>query len=137
MRKPLSPFLISLALPVFAFSFLLGSGTTTAARPSPQVTPSPIPSPASTPTVESLQGYIRSRLFSPDVLRSRIGMKIVSLSTGKVVFENDAEKYFMPASNMKNFTVAAALEKLGPDFRFVTSVYAGTMPDGGGTIRGD
>jgi len=38
---------------------------------------------------------------------------------------------------MKNFTVAAALERLGPDFRFVTSVYAAAMPDASGTIRGD
>lgn len=43
----------------------------------------------------------------------------------------------MPASNMKNFTVAAALEKLTPDFRFVTSVYASAMPDSSGTIKGD
>ncbi len=38
---------------------------------------------------------------------------------------------------MKNFTVAAALEKLTPDFRFVTSVYATALPDPDGTIKGD
>jgi D-alanyl-D-alanine carboxypeptidase/D-alanyl-D-alanine-endopeptidase (penicillin-binding protein 4) len=70
-------------------------------------------------------------------MRARVGIKIVSLSSGKVVFENDAEKYFMPASNMKNFTVAAALEKLGPDFKFITSVYAPAVPDGSGTVKGD
>ncbi len=43
----------------------------------------------------------------------------------------------MPASNMKNFTVAAALEKLTPDFRFITNVYAASMPDANGTIIGD
>src|SRR5204863_6634245 len=42
-----------------------------------------------------------------------------------------------PASNMKNFTVAAALEKLGPDFKFVTSVNASSKPDAAGTIKGD
>jgi D-alanyl-D-alanine carboxypeptidase/D-alanyl-D-alanine-endopeptidase (penicillin-binding protein 4) len=41
-----------------------------------------------------------------------------------VIFEQNSEKYFMPASNMKNFTVATAIEKLTPDFHFVTSVYA-------------
>ena len=30
----------------------------------------------------------------------------------------------MPASNMKNFTIATAMEKLGPDFKFVTRVFA-------------
>ena len=52
----------------------------------------------------------------------------VSLATGKVVFENDADKYFMPASNMKNFTVAAAIERLTPDYKFVTTVVATSRP---------
>ena len=138
MRKHVSSFILTLALalPVFAFSF---QTSTAASRSGPESTPTPTPtaSPAGTPSIESLQGAIRSRLFSTEALRSRVGIKIVSLSTGKVVFENDAEKYFMPASNMKNFTVAAALERLGPDFRFVTSVYAGSLPDQSGTIRGD
>ena len=43
----------------------------------------------------------------------------------------------MPASNMKNFTVAAALERLTPDFRFVTSVFAGAPPDDQGVVKGD
>ena len=43
----------------------------------------------------------------------------------------------MPASNMKNYTVAAALARLSPDFRFVTSIYAPAVPDASGTIRGD
>ncbi len=43
----------------------------------------------------------------------------------------------MPASNMKSFTVATALEKLSPNFQFVTSVYAPMMPDANGVIRGD
>jgi len=55
----------------------------------------------------------------------------------KVIFENDSDKYFMPASNMKNFTVATAMEKLGADFKFVTSVYANSLPDMIGTIKGD
>lgn len=76
-------------------------------------------------------------MLAPEVQRGRVGIKIVSLNSGKVVFESDAEKYFIPASNMKNFTLAAALEKLGPDFRFVTSVYAASKPDATGTIKGD
>lgn len=76
-------------------------------------------------------------MFAPEVRRGRIGVKIVSLSTGKVVFENDSDKYFMPASNMKNFTVATGLEKLGADFKFVTSVYANALPDANGVVKGD
>lgn len=75
--------------------------------------------------------------MSSEAKRARVGVKIVSLKSGKVVFESDAEKYFVPASNMKNFTVAAALEALGPDFKFVMSVYSPTAPDANGTIKGD
>jgi serine-type D-Ala-D-Ala carboxypeptidase/endopeptidase (penicillin-binding protein 4) len=38
---------------------------------------------------------------------------------------------------MKSFTVATAMEKLTPTFRFVTSVYASAMPGPDGTIKGD
>jgi D-alanyl-D-alanine carboxypeptidase/D-alanyl-D-alanine-endopeptidase (penicillin-binding protein 4) len=107
----------------------------------PSITPSPTPiaspTPAPTQTLEFLQSKISSRLFSPEARRGRVGIKIVSLNTGKVVFENESEKYFIPASNMKNFTVATAMEKLGSDFRFVTRVFAAAMPDANGTIKGD
>ncbi len=75
-------------------------------------------------------------MFAPEVRRGRVGIKIVSLNSGKVVFENDADKYFVPASNMKNFTIATAFERLGPDFRFKTSVYATAPPDSNGTVKG-
>jgi len=103
--------------------------------PSPTITPTPTPSVVQ--TLEGLQSKIRQRLFAPEVRRGRIGIKIVSLATGKIVFENDSDKYFMPASNMKNFTVATAMERLTPDFRFVTSVFAASQPDSDGTIKGD
>ncbi len=105
--------------------------------PTPMVLPAPVRTPLAVQTIEELQSKIRQRLFSLDVRRGRVGVKIVSLNSGKVIFENDSEKYFMPASNMKNFTVATALERLGQDFRFVTSVYANALPDSSGTIRGD
>ncbi len=95
---------------------------------SPTPTPSPLTVVRSAQTLAELQGKIRSRLFAPELRRGQVGVKIVSLRTGKVVFEDNSEKYFMPASNMKNFTVATALEKLSPDYRFVTSVYAHRLP---------
>ena len=111
--------------------------TLSSPTPTPKTTPKPSISPTPVRTLENLQSKIRERLFAPEVRRGRVGIKIVSLKTGKVLFENDAEKYFIPASNMKNFTIAAALERLGPDFRFVTSVYANAKPDAAGTIKGD
>src|SRR5215470_1104448 len=76
-----------------------------------QATPAIIP-PTSGQTLSDLQARIAGRLSRPEVRRGQIGVKIVGLNSGKVIFEQNGEKYLMPASNMKNFTVAAALEKL-------------------------
>ena len=115
---------------------------TTAPPITPISSPTPQISPTATPeqrlqTIEELLSKIRLRMNSPEVRRGRVGVKIVSLASGKVIFENDADKYFMPASNQKNFTVATGFEKLGSDFRFITSVYANSVPDSSGTIKGD
>ena len=111
--------------------------------PIPKPTVSPTPAAVPTPVIQSgqtifdLQAKIRGAMARPALRRGSLGVKVVALDTGKVVFEENAEKYFMPASNMKSFTVAAALEKLSPNFRFITSVYANSQPDASGTIKGD
>ena len=53
-----------------------------------------------------------------------------------MLFEENALKLLRPASNMKLYTVATALDKLSPDFRFITSVHADAGPDASGVIRG-
>ena len=63
-------------------------------------------------------------------------VKIVSLDTGNVIYEQSANKFVRPASNMKLYTVAAALDRLTPDYHFITSVYAKERPDDG-KIKGD
>ncbi|MGL5058989.1 MAG: D-alanyl-D-alanine carboxypeptidase, partial [Microcoleus sp.] len=61
----------------------------------------------------------------PEFSRSRWGITIQSLSSGTVIYSRDAQKYFIPASNVKLLTTAAALLKLGANFRIRTVVYAG------------
>src|SRR5262249_18254647 len=65
------------------------------------------------------------------------GVKIVALDSGKVVFEHNSQKLFSPASNAKLYTVALALDRLGPDYRIKTSLYAFAKPDEKGTLKGD
>ena len=65
-----------------------------------------------------------------------VGIKVVSLDTGRVLFDENSAKLLRPASNMKLYTVATALDRLSPDFRFTTSVYATGRLDGG-SVRGD
>lgn len=113
------------------------------AWPTPSPTPSPTPDlaearrAAATRTVAELQSRIAEVLQKPELAPATIGVKVASLESGKVLFEHNADKLLRPASNMKLYTVAAALDRLNPDFRFVTSVYAQSKPDAKGAIRGD
>lgn len=126
---------------------------TTTASPTPSpgplllVSPSPTPSPTpdavqaraavTTRTLGELQARISQVLEKPELEPAMIGIKVASLETGKVLFEENADKLLRPASNMKLYTVAAGLDRLSPGYRFVTSVYAPAKPDAGGLIHGD
>jgi serine-type D-Ala-D-Ala carboxypeptidase/endopeptidase (penicillin-binding protein 4) len=68
---------------------------------------------------------------------ARWGVYVLSLRDGRVVYARDAQKPFTPASNMKSYTTAVALDTLGADYRWRTSVYASAAPDANGTIGGD
>jgi D-alanyl-D-alanine carboxypeptidase/D-alanyl-D-alanine-endopeptidase (penicillin-binding protein 4) len=52
------------------------------------------------------------------------GAMVTEVSTGDTLFMRNVELSFMPASVTKLFTTAAALEQLGPDYRYVTRLYA-------------
>ncbi len=101
--------------------------------------PSPSPRIAVTPakTLPELQTKISEILARPELSSAMVGVKVVSLDTGRVLFEENAAKLLRPASNMKLYTVAAALDRLSPDYRFSTSVYATTRPDTTGVVRGN
>ena len=64
------------------------------------------------------------------------GLLIADGATGQVLFEENADKYFVPASNMKLFTTALALAKLSPDLRFRTTLEATTGPNAAGKLEG-
>ena len=73
---------------------------------------------------------------SPAVSSAFWGIEAVDLDTGKTVFSHDASSLFTPASNIKLFTAALALDRLGPDFRFQTRVLSAQAPDGQGVVHG-
>jgi D-alanyl-D-alanine carboxypeptidase/D-alanyl-D-alanine-endopeptidase (penicillin-binding protein 4) len=87
-------------------------------------------------TLLALQTSIAALLDQPQFAAARLGARIIT-SEGNVVFERDADKLFTPASNMKLYTTAAALDAFGPDFKFKTSVYAAKPAGKDGVLRGD
>ncbi len=84
----------------------------------------PLPSPKPSEAVQRLQAKIEATLNDPSLVSSNVGVKVVSLVTGEVLYERDAEKLYHPASTMKLITAATALTKLGPNHRFHTTLYA-------------
>jgi D-alanyl-D-alanine carboxypeptidase/D-alanyl-D-alanine-endopeptidase (penicillin-binding protein 4) len=129
---------------------------TTPARPAPSPAPTVVPSatsedvleslpqaaPATTSaktprTIAELRARIAEVLAKPELSSAMVGIKVASLDSGQVLFEANADKLLRPASNMKLYTIAAALDRLSPDYRFVTSVYAPARPNADGVVQGD
>ncbi len=83
-----------------------------------------------------LPGELRALVAKGPLSRSRAGIEVVDLATGRAVYARHAFEELNPASNSKIFTSAAALARLGPDFRWTTDVLLGA-PMTGGTVQGD
>lgn len=111
--------------------------------PQANVTTVPEPQPVgpananSSATLSELQARIAEILRREELAPAFVGVKAVSLETGRVLIEENAGKLLRPASNMKLYTVAAAMDRLSPEYRFITSVFATNAPDASGLVRGD
>jgi serine-type D-Ala-D-Ala carboxypeptidase/endopeptidase (penicillin-binding protein 4) len=76
-------------------------------------------------------------LGAPPASKGEWGLLIADAETGKVLYEKNADDYFVPASNMKLFTTALALAKLGPDYRFRTTLETHGTLSADGKLSGD
>jgi D-alanyl-D-alanine carboxypeptidase/D-alanyl-D-alanine-endopeptidase (penicillin-binding protein 4) len=74
-------------------------------------------------------------LATSDARRGNWGIEVVDPASGKAIYARDAERLFLPASNLKMFTTAAALEKLGPGYVFHTTVESDAAPDAAGRVE--
>ena len=139
----ISVFLLALAAtPIQRVSFAQSQPERRGAAPTPTPIPSPItsrsiPVPRVAPaTVAELKTRIEEIARQPALERGFLAVKIVSLDTGVVIYEQSANKFTRPASNMKLYTVAAAFDRLTPDYHFMTSVYVKEKPEDG-KVKGD
>src|SRR4051812_17116093 len=85
----------------------------------------------------TLAAAIDRVLNEAEAASGRFGVFVMSLKDGRVLYSRDSDKLFTPASNMKIYTTAVALDLLGGDYRWRTSVYARRQPDANGVVDGE
>ena len=88
-------------------------------------------------SLEKLRSDLDDIFNDPSFANAYWGVMIQSLKNGEYLYSRNPHKNFIPASNMKLFTTAAALIKLGPEFRYQTKFYISGPIDGSGFLNGD
>jgi D-alanyl-D-alanine carboxypeptidase/D-alanyl-D-alanine-endopeptidase (penicillin-binding protein 4) len=86
---------------------------------------------------KDLTREINAVLSQQPLSRAHWGIDVVDLDTGKALYSQNSDQLFLPASNAKLFTTAAALAIAGPDYRFRTTVEAEGKIDTNGRLLGD
>jgi D-alanyl-D-alanine carboxypeptidase/D-alanyl-D-alanine-endopeptidase (penicillin-binding protein 4) len=86
---------------------------------------------------ERFAGRAQTLLTTGSASKGEWGLLVQDAETGATVYELNADKLFVPASNMKIFTTALGLAKLGSDFRFHTTVETRGVLSENGVLTGD
>ncbi len=86
---------------------------------------------------KDLTKEIAAILEQPPLNRAHWGVDVVDLDTGKALYSQNSDQLFLPASNAKLFTTAAALAIAGPDYHFRTTVEAEGKIDDNGRLLGN
>lgn len=84
----------------------------------------------------SMQGSVDQLIkrLNPNV---NLGMVVVDLSSGETLYSRNADRLYIPASNMKLFSEAATLMALGPDYRFKNQLSTDASQLQQGVLRGN
>jgi len=85
-----------------------------------------------TPT--RLEAAVKSLAAMPGMESATLGVAVLPLEGGDVLFDYNGRKSLVPASAVKVITTGAALTYLGPDYRFKTTLQ--TDSDGNVFIKG-
>ena len=89
------------------------------------------------PATERFAERAEKLIQAGPVDRGEWGLLVVDAATGETLYEKNADKYFVPASNMKLLTTALVLDKLGPDYRFRTTIETKGRLSARGKLTGD
>jgi serine-type D-Ala-D-Ala carboxypeptidase/endopeptidase (penicillin-binding protein 4) len=86
---------------------------------------------------DKLSADISTIINATEYKQAHWGILVVDLADGKIIHELNADKLFAPASCTKLYSVAAAMDVLGADYKFETPIYRrGDLKDDG-QLHGD
>lgn len=109
---------------------------TAARRPAPARRAAPAPLKATEPTSAGALNRDLAALLAQATTRGEWGVMVVSLTRGDTLFARSPDAMLLPASTMKLYTAAMALERFGPAHQFRTEILrTGGITDG--TLTGD
>ncbi|HUP60598.1 MAG TPA: D-alanyl-D-alanine carboxypeptidase/D-alanyl-D-alanine-endopeptidase [Thermoanaerobaculia bacterium] len=109
---------------------------TTRKKPAPARKAKP-PAPALVAVGNTLEERLASLVHSSVANSSEAGIQIVEVDSGRIVAQRNPNLPLAPASNMKLFTTAAAIDLLKPSFEVTTTVHVRGDIDAAGTLHGD
>jgi serine-type D-Ala-D-Ala carboxypeptidase/endopeptidase (penicillin-binding protein 4) len=89
------------------------------------------------PDIARFQARVSAALGTLFARKAYWGMFITDATTGKSLYELNADSLFTPASNAKIFTTAFAFATLGSDYIFRTTIETTAQLDANGRLRGD
>lgn len=88
------------------------------------------------PTIAQVPQPIRQLLNHKDMQGASLSLSVRDVTNGQTLYSYDAGRELTPASVFKLITTATALETLGPDYRYATTLaYTGEIH--AGTLNGD
>ena len=78
-----------------------------------------------------------SGMISTKIRSGQFGVMVASLTRGDTLFAQNAGEMMQPASTMKLFSTAVALDRFGPEHSFSTDVLRDAPLGGDGTVTGN
>lgn len=116
---------------------LLGAAACAGGAALPPAAPLPVPVPGPAPgTRAALPVFVDSLIDVPEFRSAHWGILVVDPGRGETLYSRNADKLFLPASNMKLVTGATAVTQLGLGYQWRT-VVAARGPVHDGTLEGD
>jgi len=76
-------------------------------------------------------------LATPEAARGYWGLLVEDADSGEILYGQNQDRYFTPASNAKMFTLVLALASLGPNYKFRTTLESQATVGENGVLAGD